>query len=412
MAENRIENSRVRKAQQRSDIANTSNLVKDSTARDVEQHINTKRRSTAVFYAALSLVFLGLAILIGWWIFERATQLGPRFLLAYYGALVVLGISAAVVLFGSMRSYAALTGHHGPITGEVGGPAALFILVVVGAFVLAKPAETFTLVVRLTGASFAAGSLDNVVVTVDLGQRLESKPVSATGEAYIPEVSTSLIGKAVPVSLSPGRVHKKDPDQPLTIPAEFVLYVPVSVDPPASTETASSSSQKPVIGEIDVNIPYGFIMEAEAVSGGRTFSVYAQPSRTIARPISQPAQDVILSFDITNPNHNDLRISAVYVEVVEFIPVRVLETTPVAAGGHTWRLFCNVRSSKGRYKAELVSDAYDYIKLSDGEMERLAVHVNSPDTGIYSLGLSVEYAIGSTPLTVDLGRVPRLVGFF
>jgi hypothetical protein len=190
------------------------------------------------------------------------------------------------------------------------------------------------------------------------------------------------------------------------------LLIPTITSYKAATQTTMVSTQKPVFGEIDVGLPYGYFMKAEAVLGGRTFEVYGQPSRTIYRPLSEPAQDIILSFDITNPNANNLRISGVYVEVLEFIPVLKLETTPVAAAGEIRRFFCNVRSSKGSYKAELVSQAYDYVKLSKGEMERVGIHVNSPDRGIYSLALTVEYAIGSSTVRASVGRVPRLVGFF
>ena len=179
-----------------------------------------------------------------------------------------------------------------------------------------------------------------------------------------------------------------------------------------TSSLTAGSAEKPVLGEIDVGLPYGYFMKAAALKDGRELTVYGQPSRTITRPLDRSAQDIVLSFDITNPNKLDLRVSGVYVEVLDFIPVRVIETEPVEAAGKIRRFYCNIRSSKGLYQAELANDSFDYVKLSEGELENIAINVNSPDPGIYSLAISVEYSIASTSLRVGVGRVPRLVGFF
>lgn len=168
----------------------------------------------------------------------------------------------------------------------------------------------------------------------------------------------------------------------------------------------------PIFGLINVNLPYGYFMQACANDGNREFNVYAQPTRSIIPPLSAHSQDIILEFDITNPNAMSLRIIHLYVEVLEFISVTVDTTTPVAAAGRVRRFFCNIRNSKGLYQAENAADNFDFIKLTEGELERMAIHVNTPDQGIYSLSIKLEYAIGEDSYREDVGRVPRMVGFF
>jgi hypothetical protein len=105
-----------------------------------------------------------------------------------------------------MRSYAHVSGKQGSLTAEVGGPAALFVLVVAGAFYLTRPPDTFSLIIRV-GSEIDATALQGVKVTVDLGDRREPKEFSATGEAEIHGVSALLVGKQVPIHLSLSRLH-------------------------------------------------------------------------------------------------------------------------------------------------------------------------------------------------------------
>jgi hypothetical protein len=180
----------------------------------------------------------------------------------------------------------------------------------------------------------------------------------------------------------------------------------------AAKVTSHDEIKDPIFGQIDVGLPYGFFMSAVSTDGARSFDVYAQPSREISPPLSDASQDIVLSVDVTNPNNADMRISAIYVEVLDFIPVRVLGTNPVAAGGKVRPFFCNIRRERGSYRAESAKSGFDYIKLSNGELERIAVDVNTPDPGVYSLALTVEFSIVSTSRRAAAQRVPRLVGFF
>jgi hypothetical protein len=189
-------------------------------------------------YAVLSLVFLAVAIAAAWWALVRAPQLGPQFGYAFYIADVVLGISAAIVLFGCMRSYAYVSGKQGSFSAEVGGPAALAVLVVVGGFYLARPPDSFPLTVRLSGDKPDAAALQGLKVIVDLESRRAPGEFTSAGEAVIADVPTSFIGQDIPVDLSPGRVHLKK--AMIVIPSTHVIYLDVTVSPPPDPRRAEA----------------------------------------------------------------------------------------------------------------------------------------------------------------------------
>lgn len=185
----------------------------------------------AASYAVLSLIFLTIGIVVAWWIFGRTAALGALFSYAYYMAVVILGVSVAIVLFGVMRSYAHLSGTQGNFKFEVGGAAAAASIVVIGAFVLAKPPTTFDLAVRLQSAATDAAAFSGLVLRIDLGFRQDDKVFDATGQAIVPEVPTSLIGSKVHLALIGKRVILAASTDLVEIPSSHVIYLPVKMAP-------------------------------------------------------------------------------------------------------------------------------------------------------------------------------------
>lgn len=100
-------------------------------------------------YAALALISLLIGLGAGAIPLSEEDIAGVRFDRAYYVILVVIGVSAAIFLFGVMRSTARIQGKHWGAAYDFGGPAALFIIVVVGGFYLTQPAATFNSMIRL-----------------------------------------------------------------------------------------------------------------------------------------------------------------------------------------------------------------------------------------------------------------------
>lgn len=166
---------------------------------------------------------------------------------------------------------------------------------------------------------------------------------------------------------------------------------------------------KPLIySKIDVNIPYGYGMQAIDIKTSQEFNVYAQAS-SIAP--SRKSQDIVINFDITNPNKIDLRIKDIYINVIEFYSVKILKTTPLASAGKIRKYYCNINSEKRLFNCKIQDKKFDYIKLSKGELERFGININSLIKGVYKLGVVVDYSIGDKEFREKVGEFEE-VGFF
>lgn len=168
-----------------------------------------------------------------------------------------------------------------------------------------------------------------------------------------------------------------------------------------------------VFGEIDVGIPYGYFLEAiDKRNSSIKYNVYAQPTSSIEGKPNPHSQDIVLNFDIINPNSLELRIVGLYIDVLEYRAVEVLATHPVASAGETRKFFCNIKSRTGSYRCTLLSSNYDFIKIARGELENFGINVNTVESGVYKLALTIEYSIGGKSEKVEIGKLNRLVGFF
>jgi hypothetical protein len=181
-----------------------------------------------LIYTLISLLFLAVAVAAGWWALEGAARLGPQFGYAFYIAVVILGVSVAIALFGIIESFALVTGTQQSINVRLGGPAALFVLVVVGGFLFSPPPKTFSLAVRFANEPDPR-ALQGLSVVIDLGPRRDTREFTSSGEAVIPDVPTAFEGKDVRVRLSPDRVHLKS--NTVRITAEHAIYLERTADP-------------------------------------------------------------------------------------------------------------------------------------------------------------------------------------
>lgn len=122
----------------------------------------------------------------------------------YYVLLIPIGLSAAIFLFGVLRSYAVLKGRHMGTAYELGGPIVAALLVVGGGFCLVEPDQAdFALTVYVHGP---AGPQDLILsgtgeVLVDLGRERKTAPIDDLGRGYFPTVSARFRGKEVAVSV-------------------------------------------------------------------------------------------------------------------------------------------------------------------------------------------------------------------
>lgn len=178
-------------------------------------------------------------------------------------------------------------------------------------------------------------------------------------------------------------------------------------------DKADVSTKPLVFGRIGVGIPYGYFLEAlDKSNPSIKYNVYAELTSNVEGKPNPHSQDIVLSFDITNPNALELRVVAIYVDVLEYTAVSVIATHPVLSVGETRRFFCNIKPQSGSYRCTLLSDKYDFVKIARGELESFGINVNTVEPGIYKLGLSIEYLIAGKVEKTEIGKLDRLVGFF
>ena len=99
-----------------------------------------------------------------------------------------------------------------------------------------------------------------------------------------------------------------------------------------------------------------------------------------------------LVFDITNPNEMDMRIIEIYVDVIRFIPIDIVGVWEGdKGGGMMFREYgCDIESDIRRYRCFQISEGFDYIRLSPGEMESFRVYVVAEQEGSYQIRLSMK----------------------
>jgi|SRR5580704_644801 hypothetical protein len=151
--------------------------------------------SLGSFLLALSLI----ALMI--WKAEALTRFGLVGHV-YFPIVVVLGLVAAAFLFGVLRSHASYRGRHLGGVLQLGGPAVVFALVVVGGKILVPDTAPFSLAVYVHGPG---GNQDIVLansgfVILDLDQRVPEQ-IGNLGQAVFPSVPAKFRNQDVPVSV-------------------------------------------------------------------------------------------------------------------------------------------------------------------------------------------------------------------
>jgi hypothetical protein len=120
------------------------------------------------------------------------------------------------------------------------------------------------------------------------------------------------------------------------------------------------------------------------------------------------------TFDVTNPNHFDVRILRLYVDVVKFISIDMVGIWEGGlGGGMTYRDFvCEVEPKVGSYICSQLSECFDYLKLTYGETEAFRIRVRAIAEGIYHLRLGAEFSIAGKSKRVELDDKVLRIGVF
>lgn len=137
----------------------------------------------------------------------------------YYLALVAAGLSAAGFLFGALHAYATYKGEGSLGKLELGGPAVIFVLVLVLGFYFGAPAQSLHVVIRpeANGRPLRTGTL-----LVDTGTHRESKVIDGNGEVQVNEISSSFSKVDIAPDIDG---YEADFENPITIPPDRVIHL-------------------------------------------------------------------------------------------------------------------------------------------------------------------------------------------
>jgi hypothetical protein len=173
--------------------------------------------SAAARYVTFSLVcfvtVLGLAALLKWY----QNYPPPPGLLGnlFYILLLSLGLAASGFLFGVLRSYERFSGKLLGGVVSLGGPIVIFVLVVIGGFVLTRNVATFAVTVYVRGKASLSGLVlaNSGDVVLDLGTDRLTQPIAEGGKAYFPAIPATFRGQEASIGLESDAFELADRQQ-------------------------------------------------------------------------------------------------------------------------------------------------------------------------------------------------------
>jgi hypothetical protein len=181
-------------------------------------------------YALASLVSftagLGILVLILW----KAQVLVKLGLIGnlYYIVLLPLALSAAAFLFGILRSTALYRGEVYGGALELGGPAVVFVAVLILGFKLPSPQTPFNLTVFVQeekeGKNLALKTAGYVVIDIGPDRRVEQ--IGAKGDAYFPGIPANFRGENARIWVDSDTFEVADASKEYSL-GETSLYVDV-----------------------------------------------------------------------------------------------------------------------------------------------------------------------------------------
>lgn len=131
----------------------------------------------------------------------------------YYIVLVLMGLTAAVFLFGVVQSSATYQGTVLRGRLKLSGPIVAAALVVVGGYFFVPKTSTFPLTVYVHGVG---GPQDVVLrnsgrVMLELGPEPRGEPIGENGQAYFPAIPANFRGQDVPAWVESETYESVDP---------------------------------------------------------------------------------------------------------------------------------------------------------------------------------------------------------
>jgi hypothetical protein len=211
---------------------------------------NTKSPALAAFYATLSFIALIFAGCIGYYIVTNLPEMSKVVNIErpYYVLLVILSLGVAAFLFGALASYATVKGEFMGVAVDLGGPAAIAALVVIGGMINWHAEKSPILIVSLLGGPFTDDRDRQSSIILSAGANNKSYLMFGNNNFYLPldsdpdvRISTVSLKGDRWVITDPQRTTETEADY--TIPEKRIVYVHVA----EKTKSASlPPSPKPI----------------------------------------------------------------------------------------------------------------------------------------------------------------------
>jgi hypothetical protein len=119
---------------------------------------------------------------------------------------------------------------------------------------------------------------------------------------------------------------------------------------------------------------------------------------------------VDLVFEVTNSNREEMSLRDISVEVAGYEEACLLRSIPYMGIAQTRRYTCTVLPRVGQaFECASVEIGHDFIKLSEGELERFRITVDATSAGLYRLAVNLRYSVGGKVTEIKLGAPEGLV---
>lgn len=202
-------------------------------AQDEANNPKTEFGWSVAGYAILSFASLAVALFVGYYLLTNVQRFQSQTLAqGFYVLLLVLGLSAAAFLFGAMRSTARITGTHWGFAVDVGGPAAMAVLVVIGGFILTKQPDEFdlTIFLRDDGTAKTEDVAKDAKLRTNLGNRPVEQDFAKNGELTIKEIPSSYRGQYLTITFESPTYRLESKSNKYKVPDKGPLIIHVVLD--------------------------------------------------------------------------------------------------------------------------------------------------------------------------------------
>jgi tetratricopeptide (TPR) repeat protein len=169
-------------------------------------------------------------------------------------------------------------------------------------------------------------------------------------------------------------------------------------------------ANSPITNEIATQCGY-HLDASDRNNSNKVFNgICAEPIGDIKGGSNLDSKGVTISFDISNPNDLDMRISNIYINVSDYSNINNTNVIENFGVKRSRGYLCNIKPIIGSYECMKKSKDYDFIDLAPGELEHIVIDINTYVPGIYHIKIDLDYAIGSETGKITEGY--ELIGFF